>query len=376
MPPLTSPDLQITKTPNGKAPLCLVDNLRVSFANGARRTRAADGVSMSVFPNQTLAVVGESGSGKSVSAMSILRLIPTPPGRYDGGSIRWQGGQGADDVTDLLTLSERQMREVRGNDIAMIFQEPMTSLNPVYTIGEQIREAVRLHRDVTRAEADDIAAAALRDVGIGDRDSRLAAYPHQSSGGMRQRYMIAMALACQPRLLLADEPTTALDVTIQAQILELLRGLQQSRGMGVMLITHDLGVVAENADTVAVMFAGRVVEFTDVYRLFERPLHPYTRGLLKSMPTLGVAQHASSGTAQRPRLSTVMDAATIPDDFPPGYTVAPHDPTPASRFAAGHRYGGSAAALHEVEPEHWVLCTAADGRAGDAAVPMLSTRRI
>ena len=353
------------------SPLLAVDDLRVSFANGPTRTRAADGVSMAVFPNQTLAVVGESGSGKSVSAMSVLQLIPTPPGRHDGGTIRWRRAADAEPV-DLLGYSDRQMRGVRGNDIAMIFHEPMTSLNPVYTIGEQIREAVRLHRDVTRAEADDIAAQALRDVGIGDPRSRLEAYPHQSSGGMRQRYMIAMALACRPRLLLADEPTTALDVTIQAQILELLRSLQQERGMGVMLITHDLGVVAENADTVAVMFAGRVVEFTDVYTLFERPLHPYTRGLLKSMPTLGAVAGAGE---QRARLSTVMDAATIPDDFPDGYTVAPHDPTPASQFAEGHRYGGVGARLHEVEPGHWVLCRSEDAGAVANGVPLLEFRR-
>ena len=235
------------------------------------------------------------------------------------------------------------MRTIRGNQIAMIFQEPMTSLNPVYTIGEQITEAVLLHQKVSKAEAFTIAADALRDVGIAGPEARLKEYPHQLSGGMRQRVMIAMALACQPALLLADEPTTALDVTIQAQILELLRTLQDTKRMAMMLITHDLGVVAENADVVAVMYAGRVLEYASVFDLFEHPLHPYTRGLLKSMPVLGKSAD---------RLPTVMDGATVPDDFPQGYTVAPHT---LDRGPTGV-YAGPNAKLYEVKENHWVLC--------------------
>ena len=344
-------------------PQLIIEDLGVSFpqadASGrGKRFQAVRGVNLSVYPAQTLAVVGESGSGKSVSAMSILQLIPTPPGKYESGKILWRGEEQtpgeagsaeAESVSaggayvDLLTYNDKQMRKVRGNQIAMIFQEPMTSLNPVYTIGEQITEAVLLHQKVSKSEANRIAAEALRDVGIAGPEARLKEYPHQLSGGMRQRVMIAMALACQPRLLLADEPTTALDVTIQAQILELLRTLQDTKRMAVLLITHDLGVVAENADVVAVMFAGRVLEYASVFDLFERPLHPYTRGLLLSMPVLGKSSE---------RLPTVMDGATVPADFPSGYRVAPH--TPDQNPPGG--YGGPDARLYEVEPNHWVLC--------------------
>ena len=265
-------------------PLLEVRDLTVRFGG----VLAADRVSMSVFPGETLAVVGESGSGKSVTAMSVLGLIPEPPGKTEFGQILWrpQDKPGGDAV-DLLKLPEKQMRRVRGAQIAMIFQEPMTSLNPVYTIGDQIAEAVLLHRDVSPGEAEGVAREALEAVGVADPKARLHEYPHQASGGMRQRYMIAMALACRPRLLLADEPTTALDVTIQAQILELLRSLQAERGMAVMLITHDLGVVAENADRVVVMQGGRVLEVAGVDELFADPRHPYTRGLLAAMPRLG-----------------------------------------------------------------------------------------
>jgi peptide/nickel transport system ATP-binding protein len=346
-------------------PIIEIKDLAVSFpspdaAGRGRRFNAVQRVSLSVYPAQTLAVVGESGSGKSVSAMSILQLIPTPPGAYESGSIHWLGQDGS--ITDLLKLNDKQMRRIRGNQIAMIFQEPMTSLNPVYTIGDQITEAVRLHQKVSRAQADVIATDALDDVGIADPKARLKEYPHQLSGGMRQRVMIAMALACQPRLLLADEPTTALDVTIQAQILELLRTLQVRKQMAVLLITHDLGVVAENADTVAVMYAGRVLEYASVFDVFQRPMHPYTRGLLKSMPVLG---------KQADRLPTVMDGATVPEDFPPGYTVQPHtlDPHPPGG------YGGPNARLHEVEPNHWVLCEAADSSSAQTTPPRLDFRR-
>ena len=263
-------------------PLLEVKDLTVRFGD----LLAADRVSMKVYAGETLAVVGESGSGKSVTAMSVLGLIPEPPGKTESGEILYRI-EDAGEPVDLLAQPEKQMRKVRGAEIAMIFQEPMTSLNPVYTIGDQIAEAVLLHRDVSPGEAEAIARDALEAVGVADPKARLHEYPHQASGGMRQRYMIAMALACRPRLLLADEPTTALDVTIQAQILELLRSLQAERGMAVMLITHDLGVVAENADRVVVMQGGRVLEVAGVDALFADPRHPYTRGLLAAMPRLG-----------------------------------------------------------------------------------------
>ncbi|QDU71000.1 ABC transporter ATP-binding protein [Mucisphaera calidilacus] len=332
-----------------KNTLIEIEDLSVSFPGppGGRRLQAADRVRLSIYPGQTLAVVGESGSGKSVSCLSILQLHPIPPARYDGGRISWRPDDTQAPV-DLMTKSERAMRDIRGNQIAMIFQEPMTSLNPVYTIGSQIMEAILLHQDVTRQQAKEIAIRALSDVGIAGPEARLKEYPHQLSGGMRQRVMIAMALACQPKLLLADEPTTALDVTIQAQILELLKHLQHEHDMAILLITHDLGVVAESADVVAVMYAGRVVEYANVHALFERPLHPYTRGLLRSMPVLG---------ANVDRLDTVMDGATVPEDFPAGYTVHAHEITPDPELG----YGGPKVRLHEVEPEHWVLCEPDEG---------------
>ena len=240
-------------------PLLELRNLSIAFDTEGGQIRPVQDVSLSIFPGQTLAVVGESGCGKSVTALSILRLIPSPPGRVLGGQVLFEG-------RDLLALSEKEMRGVRGKDIAMIFQEPMTSLNPVFTVGEQIVEAVQLHQKVGTKEAYKIAEEAMHDVGIADPGKRIHEYPHRLSGGMRQRVMIAMALSCRPKLLIADEPTTALDVTIQAQILELLRRLQEERGMAVMLITHDLGVVAENADAVAVMYASKVVEYAADHR--------------------------------------------------------------------------------------------------------------
>ena len=350
---------------NESSPLLEIRDLSVSFpasGHGARHVQAADGVKLTIYPQQTLAVVGESGSGKSVTALSILQLIPTPPGRYDGGSILWRP-RPDETPHDLLAFNDRQMRDIRGNKIAMIFQEPMTSLNPVYTVGEQILEAILLHQQVRRTEGQTIAQRAMRDVGIGDPRARIKEYPHQLSGGMRQRVMIAMALACQPDLLLADEPTTALDVTIQAQILELLRHLQKTKRMAVLLITHDLGVVAENADVVAVMFAGRVVEYADVFTLFSHPLHPYTRGLLKSMPVLG--SHSD-------RLPTVTDGATIPQDLPEEFSVAEHVVDPA----AEDRYGGSDARLYEVKPKHWLLCTRRNDRSDlQSTLPTVPFRR-
>jgi oligopeptide/dipeptide ABC transporter ATP-binding protein len=261
-------------------PLLRVEDLRTSFHTDEGTAKAVDGVSFVVAEQETLGIVGESGCGKSVTALSILRLIPDPPGRIEGGNVEFQG-------RDLLDLTEKEMRRIRGNEIAMIFQEPMTSLNPVYTVGEQISEVLRLHRGVTRAEAEERAVEMLRRVRIPDPEQRVEEYPHQLSGGQRQRVMIAMALACDPALLIADEPTTALDVTVQAQILDLLRELQNEFGMAIMLITHDLGVIAEMAHRVVVMYAGVVVESGTVEQIFDGPNHPYTEGLKAAIPKLG-----------------------------------------------------------------------------------------
>src|SRR5216110_651749 len=262
-----------------------VRNLTVAFDTERGQIRPVRNVSLSIFPGQTVALVGESGCGKSVSALSILRLIPEPPGRVLGGEIFFEG-------RDLLQLSEREMRSVRGKDIAMIFQEPMTSLNPVYTIGDQIAEAVILHQHVGGREAYEIAEQAMRDVGISDPHRRLGEYPHQMSGGMRQRIMIAMALSCKPKLLIADEPTTALDVTIQAQILELLQDMVGEEDTALILITHDLGVVAGMCERVNVMYAGLFMETGNADQLFGSPRHPYTLGLLQSVPRLDAARRA------------------------------------------------------------------------------------
>jgi peptide/nickel transport system ATP-binding protein len=256
-----------------------VKNLQTVFFTNSGLFRAVDDVSFHVRRGETLAIVGESGCGKSVTALSVMRLVPDPPGRIVGGSIMLEG-------TDLLRLDQDKMREIRGNRISMIFQEPMTSLNPVMRIGDQITEAVRLHRSMTRKEAWDQAVEMLRLVRIPVPERRVHEYPHQLSGGMRQRAMIAMALACRPALLIADEPTTALDVTIQAQILALVLELQRELGMGLILITHDLGVVAQTAQRVIVMYAGRKVEEADVETLFASPRHPYTRGLMASIPAV------------------------------------------------------------------------------------------
>ncbi|MCM5570109.1 ABC transporter ATP-binding protein [Burkholderiaceae bacterium FT117] len=262
-------------------PLLRVADLKTHFENRDGIVRAVDGVSFDVMPGETLAVVGESGCGKSVTSLSILRLIPTPPARILPGSrIEFDG-------RNLLELSDAEMREIRGNEISMIFQEPMTSLNPVLTIGRQISEALVLHKGMTRQQATERAIEMLRRVNIPEPARRVTQYPHELSGGMRQRVMIAMALACEPRLLIADEPTTALDVTIQAQILDLMRDLRDDTHASIILITHDLGVVAEMAQRVVVMYAGRKVEEAPVRQLFAVPRHPYTRGLLDSMPKLG-----------------------------------------------------------------------------------------
>lgn len=339
-----------------RQPLLEIQSLNVGFETNRGLLQPVRDVSITVYPGQTMAVVGESGCGKSVTAMSILRLLPTPPAKYLGGRILFQG-------KDLLSLSENAMRGVRGKDIAMIFQEPMTSLNPVYTIGDQIVEAIVLHQGVGSRQAYQIAEQSLREVGIADPRRRLEAYPHELSGGMRQRVMIAMALSCRPKLLIADEPTTALDVTIQAQILELLRKLQKETGMAIILITHDLGVVAENADAVAVMYASRIVETATVEDLFDHPRHPYTAALFKSVPQLGSNAH---------RLQTISGSVPNPARFPSGCKF--HTRCPLTRekaensvdavnitadgesFRALHRCVNDEPNLREIVARHWAAC--------------------
>ena len=368
------PDSVATQT----KPLLEIEQLNIAFDTNRGQLRPVRDVSYSIFPGQTLAVVGESGCGKSVTALSILRLIPSPPGKVLGGQIRFEG-------KNLLSLTEKQMREVRGKDIAMIFQEPMTSLNPVYTIGDQIVEAITLHQGVSTREAYKIAEKALADVGIADPAKRIAAYPHQMSGGMRQRVMIAMALSCQPKLLIADEPTTALDVTIQAQILELLRKLQHDTGMAILMITHDLGVVAENADTVAVMYASRVVEFATVEDLFDHPKHPYTEGLFRSVPKLG---------AESTRLETIPGNVPNPANFPSGCKF--HTRCPKARELAGKMpkdqlvqitFGDEQAnvprvcvevepMLSEVTAGHWAACHFVENyESAKVTIPVSNHRR-
>ena len=359
-------------------PLLEIQNLNVAFETSRGDIRPVRDVSINIHPGQTVAVVGESGCGKSVTAMSILRLIPSPPGKVLGGRILFEG-------RDLLTLSEREMRSVRGKEIAMIFQEPMTSLNPVYTIGDQIVEAVTLHQHVGTRQAYEIAEQALRDVGIADPARRLHEYPHQMSGGMRQRVMIAMALSCKPKLLIADEPTTALDVTIQAQILELLRKLQREQGMAIMLITHDLGVVAENADAVYVMYASRVAECAAVEELFDHPKHPYTEGLFRSIPKL----HAFSE-----RLDTIPGTVPNPARFPTGCkfhprchrtrklaSEAPENDTVeivsgGERFRVLRRCQNDEPTVRELGPKHWAQCHQLPGYdSAPQTVPLISAKR-
>ena len=272
-----------------------VEDLQTHFFTAIGQVRAVDGVSYSLKAGETLGVVGESGCGKSVTALSIMRLVANPPGRIVGGAVRFEG-------RNLLELSGAEMERIRGNEISMIFQEPMTSLNPLYTVGKQIAEAVALHQGLSKKDAWDRAVDMLKRVSIPEPEKRAHAYPHQMSGGMRQRVMIAMALSCNPKLLIADEPTTALDVTIQAQILDLMRELQETFGTAIVLITHDMGVVAENADRVVVMYAGRKVEEASGKDLFDNPGHPYTKGLLGSIPHLDTA--AGTGRAQRVQRAT------------------------------------------------------------------------
>ncbi len=260
-------------------PLLAIQNLKTYFYTSIGTVKAVDDVSYQLNPRQTIGVVGESGSGKSVTALSVLRLIPEPPGKILAGEIRFEG-------VDLLTLPEKRMRQIRGNNISMIFQEPMTSLNPVFTVGDQIAEAIVLHQGLSRKAAIEKTVDMLKRVGIPMPEKRINEYPYQMSGGMRQRVMISMALSCNPQVLIADEPTTALDVTIQAQILDLMNRLKQETGTAIVLITHNLGVVAEMADTVVVMYAGKVMETAPVEDIFYRPAHPYTRGLLETLPRI------------------------------------------------------------------------------------------
>ena len=324
------------------APLLEIDDLKTYFYTRDGVVRAVDGVSFTVNPGETLAVVGESGCGKSVTSLSIMRLIAEPPGRIVSGRLMFGG-------RDLRGLTEDEMRRVRGNEISMIFQEPMTSLNPVLTIGRQIAEALVLHRGMTRAEALVRAVEMLTLVNIPEAVRRIEQYPHQLSGGMRQRVMIAMALACNPRLLIADEPTTALDVTIQAQILDLMRALKEKTGTAIVLITHDLGVVAEMAQRVVVMYAGRKVEEALVGQLFAQPRHPYTQGLLNSIPKLEEA-----GATTRKRLEEIPGMVPSLKEEIAGCIFAPRCQHAVERCRRDYP------PLEQKSPGHFVACWEAD----------------
>jgi peptide/nickel transport system ATP-binding protein len=315
-----------------------VDNLRVSFPDGAgRRFHPVDGVSFELRKGETLALVGESGCGKSLTSLALLQLVP-PPGRVDAGSVIRLGD------TDVLSLTGEALRQIRGRRIGMIFQDPMTSLNPVFTVGDQIAEGVRAHFRVSRGEARDRALRLLQEVGIPDPSSRLDAYPHQLSGGMRQRVMIAIALSAEPEILVADEPTTALDVTVQAQILEVLEALRRSHGMAVLLITHDLGIVAGRADRVAVMYAGQIVEEATTAELFAHPSHPYTQGLFASVPRI-------SGPVQR--LTPIGGSVPSPTAWPSGCRFRPRCPKAFAKSELPPE-------LLAVGPEHRMRCWLAD----------------
>jgi oligopeptide/dipeptide ABC transporter ATP-binding protein len=328
-----------------------IDDLRTHFFTGAGVVRAVDGVSYAVRAGETLGVVGESGCGKSVTALSVLRLVASPPGRIVGGAIRFGG-------RNLLDLGESEMEDIRGNEISMIFQEPMTSLNPLMTVGRQIGETITLHQGLSPRAAMDKAVEMLRRVSMPEAERRVHAYPHQLSGGMRQRVMIAMALSCNPKVLIADEPTTALDVTIQAQILELMRELQETFGTAIVLITHDMGVVAENADRVVVMYAGRKVEEASAKVLFEAPGHPYTRGLLGSIPQLDVAARLD---ARRNRLNEIKGMVPSLHNLPQGCTFAPRCEFATDQCRAAYP------PLVQHRPGHAIACWHADKLLAGAA---------
>ena len=314
-----------------------VKGLKTYFFTDEGVVRAVDGIDLRIDKGETLGIVGESGCGKTVTALSVLRLIPMPPGRIVEGQILYEG-------RDLVTLPPGQMRKVRGKEISMVFQEPMTSLNPVFTIGEQIAEAIRLHEGLGRRAAMDKTVEMLKIVHMANPERRVKEYPHQLSGGMRQRVMIAMALSCNPKLLIADEPTTALDVTIQAQILELLNELKAKLGMAVMLITHDMGVIAETAQRVMVMHAARVVEEAPVKELFKEPLHPYTQGLLRSIPRIDLA------ATKKQRLEAIPGVVPSLIDVPPGCRFTPR--CPFAKAVCSEKDP----VLKEVKPGHKVAC--------------------
>ncbi len=318
----------------GNAPLLSLRDLCVNFETPDGRATAVEEVSFDIRAGETLGLVGESGCGKTVTALSILRLVAEPPGRIARGSILFEG-------TDLLALSGDELRRIRGDKIGMIFQEPMSCLNPVFSVGGQIREAIRAHRAISRREARSRVHDLLDRVGIADPEQSYKAYPHELSGGMRQRVLIAMALACTPRLLIADEPATALDVTVQAQIIRLLRSLQETHGMSILLISHDLSLLAQIAHRIAVMYAARIVETGRDTDIYERPVHPYTLGLLKSIPAMG-----------QPKTRLSMIPGSVPDaaHYPPGCRFAPRCPFARERCAR------EAPPLIEVEPEHSAAC--------------------
>ena len=326
-------------------PILEIKGLRTVFRVRGREIAAVNGIDLVVRPGETVALVGESGSGKSVTSLSVMRLLARKIGSIDAGQMLFRGKDGK--VRDLAVLAEEEMRRIRGNDIGMVFQEPMTSLNPVYTVGDQISESLRVHRGTGKREALEAAVALLDKVGIPDARRRAGQYPHEMSGGMRQRATIAMALACDPVLLFADEPTTALDVTIQAQILDLLQRLQAENGMGVLFVTHNLGVVAEIAHRVAVMYAGRIVEQGPVREVFRRPRHPYTKGLLASVPRLGEATRLKKAGG---RLAAIPGAVPSLAAMPQGCAFAPRCSLalPACREAMP--------ALAEVGPDHASRC--------------------
>lgn len=323
---------QIQSAKSGAPKLLEIRNLELDFLKDGRALRAVDGVSLSLEAGETLCLVGESGCGKSVTALSIARLVPSPPARYTAGEILLNG-------QDVLKMLPSQLRQIRGGIVSYIFQEPGSSLNPVFRVGNQILESLKLHRPEA-ANGDELVRL-LKLVGIPAPESRLRDYPHQLSGGMQQRIMIAMALASHPRLLIADEPTTALDVTIQAQIIELLKDLKRQIGMSMVLITHNLGIVGDLADRVAVMYAGQVVELADARDLLERPLHPYTRALMNSIPKL---------QGQQTRLQAIPGNVPNLGNFPSGCRFHPRCPLAAKECAA------HAQPLLEVEPRHWVRC--------------------
>ena len=318
-----------------------VKDLVVEFKTDRGTIKAVNGVNFDVFKGKTVGIVGESGSGKSVSALAIMGLIPNPPGRVASGQILFNG-------KSLVNMDPSEMRKIRGNKIAMIFQEPMTSLNPVFTIGNQIEEVIELHQpQLSKKEREAKAVDMLRLVGIPSPDKRVNEYPHQLSGGMRQRVMIAIALSCEPDVLIADEPTTALDVTIQAQILELMKKLQKELGMGIILITHDLGVVAETCDTVAVMYCGQIVETADVKTLFNHPQHPYTRGLMDSIPSFD-----STVGKKKDRLQTIPGMVPSLFDLPKGCNFQDR----CSKVTEHCRGSQGEPTLREIQPSHLAAC--------------------